>query len=150
MIDKLPDLPFKLIFSFLSYGDRFSLRRACKKLKGLVDAQVYRNLFVFLDCYPCHHYLFHTNELVYYSNSCRIPHFDRFISSNYKEKFKQIKKLTIFFQSLLFSEKILNLFNVKTQERKNFFFQTFWRLELNLEHLNFFDQVEHLEIKVGQ
>ena len=54
MIEELPDLPFGLILSEFSHEDRLSMRRVCKKLKSLVDVQVCRNLFVFLDSYHCH------------------------------------------------------------------------------------------------
>ena len=100
MIEELPDLPFRLILIKLSYGDLLSLRRACKRLKSLVDEQVCRNLFVFLDCYPCHETLFHTDEPVHYTDSCRVPDFDRFISNNYKENLKLLRKLKISFKGL--------------------------------------------------
>lgn len=149
MIDELPDLPFNLIWKELSYEDRFGLRATCKKLKHLSDRQVYRNLFIFLDSYPCHKYLFHTNELVYYSNSCRVPDFGRFISSKYKEPFRSLKKLTFFFEGI--NQLPIDLkrreISVKTHRQKSFF-QEVWRVKINLKDLNFFEQVKHLEIKV--
>lgn len=36
----------------------------------------------------------------YYSDSCRVIDFERFISNKCKEKFRLIKKLTIFFEGL--------------------------------------------------
>lgn len=151
MIDRLPDVPFRLILSFLCYEDRFSLRRTCRKLKLLIDGQVFRNLFIFLDSYPCHQTLFHTDEPVYYADSCRVPDFERFISNKYKENLRLLKKLTIFFEGLYQLEDHLDKIeiNLKSLSEENFF-QEVWRLEINLEHLNFFEQVEHLEIKVRQ
>ena len=152
MIEELPDLPFGLILSFLSYEDRFSLRGACKRLKILVDGQLHRNLFLLIDCYPHHRYLFNSNELVYYSDSCRISDVDRFISSAYKEKFRLVKKLTIYFKGLCFMDKFKyrpenweeNLKFLKEEE----FFRETWALKINLQHVNYFEEVEHLEIKV--
>ena len=151
MIEELPELPFRLIFKELNYEDRFNLRRTCKTLKSLVDEQVYRNLFVFLDSYPCHKYLFHTDELVHYADSCRVPDFDRFISSKCKENFRLIRKLTIFFEGLYKLEDYLNKIdrNLKRLDEDDFF-QEVWLLEIDLEHLNYFEQLEHLEIKVSQ
>ena len=152
MIEGLPDLPFGLILSFLSYEDRFSLRRVCKRLKILVDGQLHRNLFLLVDCYPHHRYLFNSNELVYYSDSCRVPDLDRFISSPYKEKFRLIKKLSIYFKSYCLYRKF-NFFprnweeNLKFLKEEEFFRET-WALKINLQHLNYFEEVEHLEIKV--
>ena len=150
MIEELPDLPFGLILRFLNGEDRLSLRRACKKLKRLVDGQVGRNLFVFLDCYPCHRRLFCTGESVYRLNSYRVPDFSRFITSEYKEKFKQIKKFAIFFEGLY------SLKNYAQKAKKNSkslseedFFQEVWRLEIDLDRLNFFEMLEHLEIHVS-
>lgn len=60
-----------------------------------MDWQVCQNLFIFFDCYPCHEYPFHIGELAYYSDSGRVPHFDRFISCEYKENFRLIRKLTV-------------------------------------------------------
>lgn len=151
MIEELPDLPFRLIFRELSYEDRLSLRRTCKKLKALVDWQVNRNLFVFLDCYPCHETLFHTGERVYYEDSCHVPEFDRFISSSYKANFKLLKKLTIFFKGLRQLEKFVDKFDLPLKTLyEDIFFEEVWCLEIDLETLNFFEYVEHLEIKVCQ
>lgn len=148
MIEELPDLPFGQILRFLNYEDRLSLRRVCKKLKCLVDGQVCRNLFVFLDCYPCHKRLFHTDELVS-SNSFRVPDFDRFISSKYKNNFRLVKKLAIYFQGLYSLKNYVYKIEMNQKSlAKEDFFQEVWRLEINLDHLNFFEQVEHLEIKV--
>ena len=152
MIEELPDLPFGLILSFLSYEDRFSLRRVCKRLKSLVDGQVHRNLFLLIDCYPHHRYLFDSNELVYYSDSCRIFDLDRFISSAYKEKFRLIKKLTIYFKSYCLYRKF-SYYPENWEEnlkilKEETFFQEVWALKINLQNLNYFKEVEHLEIKV--
>ena len=38
MIDELPYLPFGLIWRELSYGDRFNLRRTCKRLTAICFA----------------------------------------------------------------------------------------------------------------
>ena len=153
MIEKLHDLPFQLILRNLSYGDQFNLRRTCKRLKGLVDEQKhsrgYKNLFVFLDYYQCHQYLFHTGELVYYPDSCRIPNFNQFISSKQKENFKSIRKLTIYFKGLCILKEYPSLVEVDLKSlKKENFFKEVWGLEINLEDLNFFEQVELLEIKV--
>ena len=131
MIERLPDLPIELILSMLSYEDRFSLRRTCKLLKCLVDGQMHRNLFVFLDCYPCRRRLFHSDEFVYYPDSCRIAKFDTFSSSDSKEQFKWIRKLTIYFDDF------------------KFIFTELDRLVIDLDELNFFQELEHLEIGVG-
>lgn len=149
MIDDLPDLPLRLILRELSYEDRFSLRRTCKRLKSLVDGQVCRNLFVFLDSYPCNHNLFHTNEPIFYSDSCRVPDFDRFISSKHKVKFELLKKLTIYFEGLCQFEDYLDRRDINMEKvYEENFVQEVWRLEIKLEDLNFFEQVEHLEIEV--
>ena len=150
MIDELPDLPFGLILEELSYEDRFSLRKACKRLKALIDGQVFRNLFVFLDCFPCHQTLFYVDEAVYYSNSCRVPDFERFISSKYKENFKLLRKLMITFEGLYRLENYRwdrNHIRIDPTTEKRFL-QEVWRLAINLDHLNFFEQLDHLQIKV--
>ena len=152
MIEELPDLPFGLILNLLSYEDRFNLRRVCKKLKILVDSQVNRNLFLLIDCYPHHRYLFNSNELVYYSDSCRIPDLRRLISSPYKQKFRLIKKLAVYFKGYSLHDKFNFrpenwLENLKFLKEETFFKET-WDLKINLQHLNYFDEVEHLEIKV--
>ena len=148
-MERVPDLPFGLIFQELSWEDRLSLRRTCKKLKLLVDGQVSRNLFLFLRSYPCHENLFHTNEAIYYADSCRVLNFDRFIS-NYKGNLKRLRRLTIYFKGLYwivdYHEKIyVNLDSL----RDEMFFKETWKLEIDLEHLNLFEHVEHLEIKVN-
>lgn len=150
MIEELPDLPFRLILKELSYEDRFSLRRTCKKLKALVDGQVVRNLFIFLDCFPCHQNLFHTDEPVHYSDTCRVPDFERFISNKYKVNLKLLRKLTIFFEGLYRLENYWdrNHLRIDPMSEKRFL-QEVWRLQIDLEHLNLFEQVEHLEIKVS-
>lgn len=150
MIEKLPDLPFWLIFSELNYADRFRLRRTCKTLKALIDGQVCRNLFVFLDCFPCHQSLFHTEEPIYYVDSCRVPRFDRFISSNYKENFKLLKKLTIFFEG---GQPLNYLSKIELDPKyvdSGTFFQESWSLRIDVDDLNFLEQIEHLEIKVSR
>ena len=155
MIEELPDLPFGLILSFLSYSDQFSLRRTCKKLKSLIDGQVHRNLFVFIDCYPCRQYLFHTDKLVYYPDSCRMAtDFNRFISSPHRQNLKLLRKLLICSEvkpwsgnySQNYSKKIE--IDLKRPEASDFLLQS-WNLKIDLEHLNFFEQIEHLEIKVS-
>lgn len=151
MLDKLPDLPFGLILRKLSHEDRFSLRRTCKTLKLMVDAQVCRNLFLFLDSFPCHKYLFHTGEPIYYADSCRVPDFDRFISSNCLKTFRLIKKLTIFFEGLYKLENYLSKLNGNLDRiDEDDFLQEAWLLQIDLEDLNAFEQLEHLEIKVGR
>ena len=149
MIEKLPDVPFRQVWKQLSYEDRCILRRACKQLKSLVDRQVPQNLFLFLECYPCHQILFHSGEMVYYADSCRVTDFDRFISNRSTEMFRRIKKLTIFFEGLYslydYGKKIyMNWESLEEEE----FFREAWHLEVDLEHLNAFEQVEHLEIGV--
>lgn len=131
MLDRLPDLPTEQILSRLSHEDRLSLRRTCKTLKCLIDGQEPRNLFVFLDCRPYHVRLFHTDELLFYADSCRIPDFERFISNAGKEHFQRVRKLAIYFQDL---KAIFNALD---------------RLEIDLSQLNYFQEVEHLEIKVS-
>ena len=147
MIEKLPDVPFRLIFGFLSYGDRFSLRRTCKRLKSLVDGQVSRNLFIFYDCYPSHQYLFESNELVYYSDSCRVLYFSRFISNRHERILNGIRKLTIYFESLYPLSVYRKRFRFEDLDQEHFFDMT-CPLDINLEHLDSFEMVEHLEIKV--
>ena len=150
MIEKLPDVPFRLIWRRLSYEDRCSLRRVCKQLKSLVDRQMPKNLFLFLECYPCHQILFHSKELVYYSDSCRVTDFDRFISNGCIEKFRRVKKLTIFFEGGYrlkdYWKKFYNDWESLEEEE---FFQEARHLEVDLEDLNAFEQVEHLEIGVS-
>lgn len=131
MLDRLPDLPIEQILSLLSHEDRLSLRRTCKKLKALIDTQVCHNLFVFLDCWPHHVRLFQTDELAFYADSCRITNFDRFMASAGKEHFKRIRKLAIYFRDL---KAIFNALD---------------RLEIDLNQLNYFQEVEHLEIRVS-
>ena len=149
MIEKLPDVPFQEIWRRLSYEDRCSLRRACKQLKSLVDRQIPQNLFLFLECYPCHQILFHSGHLVYYADSCRVTDFDRFVSNRYLEKFRRVKKLTIFFEGLYRLNSYPNKihWDWESLEREKFF-QEAWHLEIDLEDLNAFEQVEHLEIGV--
>lgn len=149
MIEKLPDVPFWEIWRRLSYEDRCSLRRACKQLKSLVDRQIPQNLFLFLECYPCHQILFHSGQPVYYSDSCRVTDFDRFISNQHTEKFRRIKKLAIFFEGLYQlknCDEYVRLDWTGLEEEK--FFREAWHLKIDLEHLNAFEQVEHLEIGV--
>ena len=142
-------MPFRLISRELCHEDRASLRRACKRLKSLVDDQVCRNLFLFLDCYPCHETLFHTDEPVYYADSCRVPDFDRFISSNYKENLKLLRKLTISHKGLYQLKDYVDKIeiNLESLDQENFLREV-RHLEIELEHLNSFEQLEHLEIKV--
>ena len=151
MIEKLPEVPFLLILRELSFEDRLCLRRVCKKLKALLDGQVFRNLFIFLDCFPFHETLFHTEEPIYYADSCRVPDFNRFILSNYKENLRLLKKLTIFFKGpyklMDYTDKIE--LDPESLERDSFFLEV-KHLEIKLNHLNFFEQAEHLEIKVSQ
>lgn len=151
MIEELPNVPFRLILSKLSFEDRLCLRRTCKKLKALVDCQVCRNrLFIFLDFYPCHETLFHTHEPVYYTDSCRVPDFDRFISSSYKEKLRQLKKLTIFFEGSCMLVDYEGKIELDPENLdKDYFFYEVSHLQIDLEDLNFFEKIEHLEIKVS-
>ena len=153
MIEQLPDVPFRLIFSFLSYEDRFSLRRACKGLKWLVDGQNSGRLFVFFfNCYPFHARLFGTSELVYYADSYRVVDFERFVPSKCQENLKMIRKLILYFESVYPLNFVYSTSQNSDQENSNFekSFNEVWRLEINLEHLNFFEQVEHVKIKVRQ
>lgn len=130
MLERLPDLAIRQIVIRLSYEDRSSLRRTCKTLKCLIDSLVARNLFVFLDCYPYRVHLFHTDQLVFQANSLRILNFDRFLAGPGRRYFKRIKKLAIFFQDL---KAIFNALD---------------RLEIDLNQLNYFEELEHLEIRV--
>ena len=151
MIEKLPEVPFRLILKELSFEDRLCLGRVCKKLKDLLDGQVFRNLFIFLDSYPCHETLFHTDELVHYADSCRVPDFDRFISSRYKENLRQLRKMTIFFEGSCMLEDYEDKIELDPENLDlNYFFWEVSHLQIDLEHLNFFEKVEHLEIKVRQ
>ena len=147
-MERVPDLPFGLIFRELSYEDRLSLRRTCKKLKSLVDGQVSRNLFIYLRSYPCHENLFHTNEAIYYADSCRVLNLDRFISSSW-QKLKRLRKLTTYykyFHRLMDYTKKINV-NLDVLRRNDVFLKETWNLEIDLEHFNLFEHVDHLEIK---
>ena len=131
MLDRLPDLAIRQIVIRLSHEDRLSLRRTCRTLKCLIDDQEPRNLFVFLDCCPYRDHLFHTNQLVFDADSCQFRDFDRFLSGAGREHFRRVRRLTIFFQDL---KAIFNALD---------------RLEIDLNQLNYFQEVEHLEIRVS-
>ena len=148
MIEKLPDVPFGQIWRELSYEDRVSLRRACKSLKCLVDRQKCANLFLFLDCYPCHKTLSLTNEFVDHSDSYHVPNIERFISN--REQFKSLRKLAIFFRGFYsfdenFDDKEDMAFKFRDKES---FLMEVEHLKINLKHLNFFEHLEHLELEV--
>lgn len=67
-----------------------------------------------------------------------------------QKKFKLVQKLTIFFEGLYEVEAYMDKIDISFKHLKDemFFKSEVSNWEVNLEHLNFFEQVEHLEMKV--
>lgn len=123
---ELPELVIQLISEQLSYEDLRNLRVTCKTLKQIIDQRPFASLHLFVNAYPFERELLHTGEPIRYANTFHVRGLDILKSTKFKSQFIGLRKLTIYHQ---FPPRV-------------------WRIErLNLEDLNCFEQLIHLELK---
>lgn len=128
----LPILVIDFILDHLSYEDLINLKRTCKQLRIIIDQRKFKKLIIFIHGYPCFKNLFFTDELVQYSNSLQIRHLTILKSIKFKSNFKELKKLSIYRDPPTVIDELL------------------LSLVINLKDLNSYDQLEHLELKIGK
>ena len=121
----LPDLVIDLILNnYLSYEDLITLKLVSKRMKDLLDCKNFKKIHLSIHGHPYNRVLFYTNEFASYSNS-----------------FSEIQDLKI-----LESSKFKNQFNQLMQLTIDHCCSAYLRLNLDLNCLNYFNKLIHLEI----
>lgn len=126
MINLLPDLVLEILIDrFLNYEDMINLKLTCKQLKVMIDEMKFKNLYIFLNCNQFSRKLSITNETISYSNSIRLKDLKLLDdSSRFRSTFENVIKMTIYHQQ--------------------FGMEGLLKIDLNI--LNYFQYLEHLEI----
>lgn len=128
---ELPDLVTDLILDQLSYEDLNSLRVTCKKWREIVDQRPKsRAVHLFVQVHPFERKLFHTGELVGHANTYCASKPDILKSIKFRRQFNELLKLTIYFSRMDY-----------VIDYKSGYFN------VDLNDLNFFEKLVHLEIK---
>lgn len=127
-MNELPVLVLELICEYLSYEDRLSLKATCKALKQFVSEKVFEKVNVFVKQNPQHVELFFTNRMVCYANSLRIDDIRHLSSVKFRTQFDQVQQMIIR--------------SDHANHRRGFV--------LNLNDLNHFVELRHLQIKEGR
>lgn len=136
----LPDLVMDIILINLSFNDLNNLSQTCKKLKKIIENKKIDKLFIFLKNNPYLVRIFNNSELIFYRNSLKINNLKSFENLNFKNKFKNLSKLAIIYHC-----EYIN--NSKTYHKLNKYKNFNNQIIINLDHLNYFENLEYLEIR---
>lgn len=131
MLPDLPELFLDLLCGHLSYEDVLVLRTTCKGLREFVDQKRFTKLNLFVKKFSYHHRLFCTGDLVGYPYSFHSDDLTIFASSRFQERFCNVRRMIISGISPYYSER-----NEEDTMMDG----------LNLDHLNHFKRLNHLEI----
>lgn len=134
MIENLPTLVIELIayHNGLNYNDLINLRSTNRKLRSLLSLKKSKKLNLFIQNYPSDKHLLYTNERINYQNTLRCENANRILNSlEFRTRFNHIQQLSIYHQP--YSDN-----NMSTNANL---------VVINLDHLNFYENLEHLEVK---
>lgn len=130
-----PTVIFDLIWDHLSYEDVLALRSTCKDLKLFVDAKCLTKLNLFVRKFPYRHRLFYTGQSIGYPQSYRSDNLATlFASGRFRDQFSGVQRM------IICTRKAWKAWNVQDVESNDF------EVEFDLNHLNCFGALEHLEI----
>ena len=126
MLPDLPVLVLELVCGHLSYEDVLMLRSACKAMQQFVDGKQFTKLNLFVQNFSYHRRLFYTGKPVGHPHSLHSDDLTILDSNRFRERFANVQKMTVC--------------------RKTPLGRNYDPLELDLNHLNCFRALSHLEV----